>query len=288
MNLSRENIPWLFSDDVRPYVFVRRENRVKNPGSLHKVSWFQKEPLQMDPLRMKEVEFANEILNLESRAFAASNMPMPRWVFYDCAVMPGFTAGFAIRRKALSKKILETLKPLSLGEWIPISLFIIIPGMNQGEWIAHNLCSINSLVPKEEQFWSLGFLSKAFSLWYANVATQCGMTQWTSPSLKLHCHYGRFEVLTAFTPVHSYSHTLTYRVQVSTERWQQFFKDKGDDPSFNNLYSPAGFTVVPSEEKSLTNFQSRIEANERPYYLSATEIFEKPLASELTVFCQKR
>ncbi|MDZ4660713.1 MAG: hypothetical protein SGJ18_03755 [Pseudomonadota bacterium] len=288
MNLSKENIPWLFNDDVRPYVFVRNENQVKNPGTLHKVSWFQKEPLQMDPLRMNEVEFANEILNLETKAFTASNMSMPRWVFYDCAIMPGFTAGFAVRRKSLSKKVIETLKPLSQGEWLPISLFIIIPGMHQGEWIAHNLCSINSLVPKEDQYWSLGFLSKAFSLWYANVATQCGMTQWTSPSLKLHCHYGRFEVLTAFTPVHSYAHTLTYRVQVSTERWEQFFKDKGDDPHFNNLYSPAGFTVIPSAEKTLIDFQSRIESGEGPFYLSATEIFEKPLASELNVYCLKK
>lgn len=288
MSITKENIPWLYSDDVRPYVFVRPENKVKNPGTLHKVSWFEKEPLQMDPLCMKEVEFANEILNLESKAFAASNMPMPRWVFYDCAIMPGFTAGFAIRRKALSRKVIDTLSPLSQGEWLPISLFIIIPGMNKGEWIAHNLCSINSLVPKEEQYWSLGFLSKAFSLWYANVATQCGMTQWTSPSLKLHCHYGAFEVLTAFTPVHSYSHTLTYRVQVSTDCWAQFFKDKSDDPNFNKLYSSAGFTVDPKDEKSLISFQRRIEAGEGPFYLSAAEIFEKPLASPLTVHKQKR
>ncbi len=133
-----------------------------------------------------------------------------------------------------------------------------------------------------------GFLTKAFSLWYANVETQCGMTQWTSPSLKLHCHYGRFEVLTAFTPVHSYAHTLTYRLQVSTDCWKQFFKDKGDDPSFNNLFTSAGFKVNPGNESSLKDFQVRIELGESPYYLSAGEIFEKPLASELTVFRRKK
>ncbi len=284
MNVITENVPWLFSDDIRPYVYVRRENQVKNPGSLHKIDWFKKDPLHLDPLRMKEVEFANEILNLESKAFAASNMPMPRWVFYDCAIMPGFTAGFAVRKSSLSSRVLDILKPQTSGDWLPISLFIIIPGMHQGEWIAHNLCSVNSLVPKEDQFWSLGFLSKAFGLWYANVVIQCGMTQWTSPSIKLHCHYGRFEVLTAFTPVHSYAHTLTYRVSVATNRWEQFFKDKNEDMAFYNEFNGAGFSVKPKEEESLKSFQSKIEGGQGPFFLNAGEILEKPLGSELTVY----
>ncbi len=282
--LDRNKLPWFYSDDIRPYVYVRRENQVKQPGSRHKVDWFTRDPLFVDPLKMSEVHFANEILNLESNCFAASGMPMARWVFYDCAVMPGFVAGFAMRRSAMPKSILDIIKPVSNNEWLPVSLFIIIPSMHVGEWIAHNLCSVNSLIPKADQMYGLGFLTKAFGLWYANVKVQSGMTQWTSPSLKLHCHYGRFEVLTAFTPVHSYAHTLTYRAIIDPTYWPYFFKNQGEDLSYAQGLKPAGFTIEPRVEKSLVSFQERLERNEGPFFLNASEILELPLGAELMVY----
>ncbi|MEZ4873543.1 MAG: hypothetical protein R2827_15140 [Bdellovibrionales bacterium] len=74
------------------------------------------------------------------------------------------------------------------------------------------MSSINALVPKEDRLYGLGFLSKAFGLAYANIRTCCGMTQWNSPAIRLHSHYGVLEVLTAFTPAHTHAHTLTYRL----------------------------------------------------------------------------
>lgn len=285
--LSNPSLHWLYGKDFRPYVYVRPENRIANPGQRLQMNWFQMEPLYRNPLAMDEVGFADQILRLEGQAFSASNMPMPRWVFYDCAVMPGFVAGFAIHRSKATKEMLAILQPATDYEWLPISLFISIPAMAPKEWVAHNLCSINPLVPKEQSIYGLGFLTKAFALWYANVDMLCGITQWKSPAMRLHTHYGDFEVLTAFTPVHSYAHTLTYRMQTDAKEWKRFFSHE-QDPDFFNKYEEAGFTVKPDDEQSLKSFQSKLEAQKARYFLNATQIRTQPLDAELTVYRRKR
>ena len=286
-------LAWMNSSDLRPYVFGRPENRVPRKGVLHSsLDWFPHPVLYKNPLEMGQVEFANRILNLETRAFGPSGMAMPRWVFYDCAVVPGFVAGFAARARWLTPAVREALG-LSGGvdqiehdeQWVPLSLFIIIPTMSRkGEWVAHNLCSVNSIVSPEHRLYGIGFLSKAFGLWYANVRTCCGMTQWTSPSVKLHSHYGEFEVLTAFTPVHSYAHTLTYRVEVDALRWIHFFRGGDKANAIHTQRSAAGFQVDPKNEASLRAFQTRLESGQGPYFLDGTEILTKPVGESLQVY----
>jgi hypothetical protein len=210
-------------------------------------------------------------------------MPMPRWVFYDCAIVPGFVAGYALHRSCASTEMLRILEPKPDTEWLPISLFIIIPTMATKEWVAHNLCSINSLVPQDQSIYGLGFLTKAFGLWYANVEVLCGITQWQSPATRLHTHYGDFEVLTAYTPVHSYARTLTYRMVTDAKEWTRFFSQE-PAPDFFAKYSDAGFDVDPTSEESLKSFQRRLEAGGERYYLSANQIRTQPLDKALRVF----
>lgn len=286
---SRDRLAWMRSPDIRPYVFVRPENRIPDPGAVHKdLDWFPHEVVYKNPLHMDEVAFADAIMDLETKAFGPSGMAMPRWVFYDCAIVPGFVAGFAHRTSALSPALREALNVNSANEWTPLSLFIIIPTMsNKGEWVAHNLCSANSILPKELQYYGIGFISKAFGLWYANVRECCGMTQWTSPSVRLHAHYGEFEVLTSFTPAHSYSHTLTYRVTVDPQRWPSFFS-KGSSLSSKNHLEPAGFMVDPVDEASLISFQRKLEAGEGPFYIDGQETVQKKLREPLTLYRKVR
>jgi hypothetical protein len=284
-NDASKRFGWMGNPDIRPYVFVRNENRIKHPGQEHAgLDWFPHQVLYKNPLEMDEVGFADRILDLEAKAFGPSGMAMPRWVFYDCAIVPGFVAGFAYRTAALPEALRSVLTITDGGEWTPLSLFIIIPTMSrQGEWVAHNLCSVNSLLAKQDRFYGIGFLSKAFGLWYANVKTCVGMTQWTSPSVRLHAHYGDFEVLTAYTPVHSYSRTLTYRVNVDVAGWAAFFTKqiRGD---FHKSYISAGFEVDPTREDSLISFQRRLEQGEGPYFIDGAETVAKKLTDPLQVF----
>src|SRR4051812_49169856 len=280
---NNPRLNWLHGEFMRPYIYLRPENHVKKPGTKFKLDWFPKAPLDKNPLRMDEVDFADMILRLESRAFAATNMPMPRWVFYDCAIMPGFVAGFAIHRSAASEELVQLLQPKADSEWLPVSLFIIIPTMATKEWVAHNLCSVNSLISKENQIYGLGFLTKAFGLWYANVEVLCGITQWASPAVRLHTHYGDFEVLTAYTPVHSYARTLTYRMVTDSKEWKRFFtKEQAHD--FDQKYEYAGFDVDPKEDRSLIEFQRKLEAKGGRYFLNATQLRNEKLDAVLKVY----
>lgn len=284
-----ESSPWFNSKDIRPYVYVRPSNRITSPGKLHReLKWFKKmRPIYIDPLDVDELEFAEQIFFLEGKAFGPANMQMPRWVFFDCAVIPGFIAGFAIRTKALTEEMKRALRFDPEREWTPLSLFIIIPTMKQGEWVAHNLCTVNSLLPPSERLYGLGFLSKAFGLWYANVRECCGVTQWGSPSLKLHSHYGDFEILTAYTPVHTIKETLTYRLQVSPASWDGFFSKS--KPGVETKFELAGFQIDPTRVASMQNFQKLLQVDNRPrYFLSATEISEKSLQEPLNVYQIKR
>ena len=271
---------------IRPYVYVREENHIPQPGTQHKLDWFPWEPLFIDPLNIDEQEFAEQIYHLENSAFGASAMPIPRWVFYDCAVMPGFVAGFAMKTKHLPESFKKVLRTSDQYEWTPISLFIIIPTMKKGEWVAHNLCAVNSLVQEKDRFYGLGFLSKAFGLWYANVETCCGMTQWGNAALKLHSHYGHLQILTSYTPVHSHAETITYRSEVNVDCWEAFFT-KEEDYAFLEKYGPSGLMIDPNSKSSMIELQTRIQKGEGPFFLSAAEIAAKKLTEALQVFKAK-
>lgn len=272
--------------DIRPYVFVRPENRIHNPGTRHRLDWFPYEPVFKDPLDLGQLEFAEQIYHLEHRAFGPSNLEIPRWVFYDCAVMPGFVAGFAMKTAKLPDAIKKVMRFDPKFDWTPLSLFIIIPTMKKGEWVAHNLCAMNSLLPEPDRLYGLGFLSKAFGLWYANVETCCGMTQWGSPARKLHSNYGHLQILTSYTPVHTHAETLTYRSEVNIECWEKFFT-REPDLAFLEKYEPSGLLLDPQAKESQISLQHRIQNGEGPFYLNAAQIAEQKLTEPLSVYRMK-
>lgn len=278
---------WMHTGDIRPYVFVRPENKIDNPGTRHKIDWFAFDPIYKNPLDLQELPFAEAIYQIEWKSFGHQDLAIPRWVFYDCAAMPGFVAGFAARTDKLPKKVLELLNYSPEHEWCPISLFIITPTMHKGEWVAFDLCSVNSMLPKEEQYYGLGFLSKAFGLWYANVNQCSGMTQWGSASLKLHSHYGHLEVIGSYAPLHTHATTMTYRCEVNADCWEKFFT-REPDLAFLEKYGPTEISIDPTNKASMMSLQCRIQNNEGPFYLSAGEIAQKGLHDQLTVYKLKQ
>ncbi len=277
---------WGASGDIRPYVYVRPDNKIPNPGSRHHLDWFPMPPISKNPLDTHELEFAEQIYDIEGRAFGPSNMAMPRWVFYDCAIIPGFVAGFAMRTSKLPANLKAVMRTDPKMEWTPLSLFIIIPTMAKGQWVAHNLCAVNSLLQEKDRFYGLGFLSKAFGLWYANVESCLGITQWGSPALKLHSHYGPMEIVTAYTPVHSHAKTITYGVKVDTLCWEKFFT-REEDLAFLEKYGPSAFRLDPKSEESMIELNERLQRGEGPYFLSAAEIASQKLTDALTIYQPK-
>jgi hypothetical protein len=280
-----KKVNWLDHENIRPYVLAREVNLPTNPGQLHShVDWFDlNRMVYKDPFHLKELEFSDLILDIEGRAFQGANMAMPRWVFYDCAIMPGIVCGFAQRTSTLSPAVKTAIGRHIEGEWTPLSLFICIPTVQHNAWLAHNLSSINSLLLREDRYYGLGFLSKAFGLWYCNVPNLFGMTQWESPAMKLHCNYGNLEILTAFTPVHSHPRTVTYNCDVDDKLWDSFFTKKFDS-SFHKDFEYSGFDINPKDRKSMLSLQARLEAKENKYYLDPEHLRNEPLGEPIPIY----
>ena len=153
----------------------------------------------------------------------------------------------------------------------------------EGEWVAHNLCSVNSLLDKTERYYGLGFLSKAFGLWYANVKICCGFTQWGNPAIKLHAYYGDFEVLTSYTPIHSHARTLTYRVKVDADYWPKFFT-KEPLENLGEKLRDTGQMVNPTDDESLIQLQKQLQDGKGPFFLRPSEVVSKSLDEPLTLY----
>jgi hypothetical protein len=284
-----ENYPkpdWLSDKNIRPYVFVRQENRVLQPGSLHEFPWFKHNFILKDPLKMKESYFGHAIMNLDAMAFGKQQMVTPPWVFYDCGVLPGIITGFAARTESLPIKLRKKLKADPAEEWTPISLFIVIPTVQAGTWMAHNLASVNSILEKKEQYKYLGFLTKAYGLWYANIERLYGVTQWHSPALRLHPNFGEFQLITTFTPLHDYANSVTYCCLVDSGIWPQIIDKKLSDRKFSNKYRSIG-TLDSQDEKALKKLQKRLEDDKEKIYLSGLEILNKEMGEPIHLYKKK-
>ena len=289
VEIQQKYASWLGQCDlgsIKPYLYLRSDFRLEQMGKNHSVDWFPWTPLLIDPWKLENLEFADQLLHLENTAFGPQSMPIPREVFYDCGVMPGLAAGFAIHRSKAPSAVLSVMKPARDFEWIPLSMFIVIPSYISGEWVAHSLSAINSLLPSEERFYGLGFLSKAFGLWAGNILTCCGMTQWGSPSLKLHSQYGDLQILTSYTPVHRHSHTMTYRCRVDSSQWSRFF-DKKQPLGFLEKYKALTLELDPKSEDSMKDLQRSISAGGGPYFLSGQDIAIKKLTDPLQLFTSR-
>ncbi len=278
---------WLNSKDIRPYVFVRRENRSMHPGQTHDFNWFDDNFLEIDPLRMKNAQFGLQIMKLDQKAFGQQQMVTPPWVFYDCGVLPGFIAGFAARTESLSTKLQRKLDVSVDSEWTPISLFIAIPSVQANTWMAHNLASVNSLLPRDEHFKHLGFLSKAYGLWYSNIERLYGVTQWHSPALRLHPNYGEFELVSTYTHLHDYSNSVTYCCNVKAEYWKQSFDKEFLAPSFKKQFEVVS-DLDPKVEKNLKTLQLRIEEKRESFYLNGHEVLNKKMGEKLHLYKKKK
>ncbi len=281
-----KGLEWLSNDSFRPYVLMRKSNRPQKPWHFFKFEGLSQKTLFVDPLLIENVSFVNTILSMEASAFHLSVMTMPRWVFYDCGVMPGLSCGFVCHKDHLTENMKRVLKQNLnelKGDWIPISLFTTIPCAKEGEWVAHNLSSLNPTLPKEQRIYGLGFLSKAFGLAYANIEYCYGITQWDSPAVALHSYYGSFEIVTAYTPIHTYPNTLTYRLKVKTDKWAKFFSKELTRLYYdrNKIHS---FNLDARQLEELMTFQKKLETKKGPFFIDSYEARHRKIGAPYIIY----
>lgn len=164
--------------------------------------------LRIDPTRLDSQRFLTWIERLDAFTFGPQAMAMPRWVFYDCAEWPSALFGLATRPECVSPVIRERFEVAQRERvWIPLSLHVAIPTVHPGEFFEHNVGSLGH----EAGLKGVGTFTKALGCALLRAKTLVGAAQWTGKALGMHRRFGPLELLTAFTPAHSYPRTLTYR-----------------------------------------------------------------------------
>ena len=145
--------------ELRPYLVATPDNRAAfdlNPFGLT----LQPEHC-FDPLRVDSAPFLDLVKRVDEVTFGPEGMPMPRWVFFDGAELPGGIVGFGAPAPTLPEPLLELLGiRRDYAGLVPLSIFIAIPTYEPGVWMAHNLCSLSGL-SEQLNLRGLGGLTKA-------------------------------------------------------------------------------------------------------------------------------
>ncbi|AKT39566.1 hypothetical protein [Chondromyces crocatus] len=222
----------------------------------------------IDPLRREASSFLDLLSALDAATFGPEGMPMPRWVFYDAAELPGGIVGLGKRADALPRKVAEHLQiPTGYAGLVPLSMYVAIPTLTPGTWVGHNLCSLRDL-SADDALRGIGRLTKAVALKVFNARRQIGVTQWNSRALRLHARMGPLRLLTAWTPAHTYPASLTYEVTVDDRALRHLAGEPG-----NALPSPPPERWVDGEDNgALEALQARIEAGEHLWVTGLPEL----------------
>jgi hypothetical protein len=172
---------------------------------------------RLNPQHQRNADFLHLIKRLDELTFGPVGMPMPKWVFYDCAVMPGAVFGLARPAQELDRWVRDAMGvPADYEGPVPLSLFIAIPLLDEGAWLLYTLCDVNSIAPGAAPA-GLSELTLVLGLKCFGVRHLLGTTQWRSPKLQVVSTLGPLEVVTALTPAHSYERTLTFRTRINDE-----------------------------------------------------------------------
>jgi hypothetical protein len=211
-----------------------------------------------DPTRRASAPFLIALERLDRLTFGAAGMPMPAWVFYAGAELPGALFGLGMPAAELDEGERARLGvDASYDGLVPLSMYIALPARPPSVWFGHNLASLNRVLPGRALD-GLATLTKALGLSAFCCTEQLGATQWDSMALHVHARFGVLELLSAWTPLHSEPWTLTYRLQVSDESLRATLGQDAD------VGRPAALLwVTRDNEDGLRALQRRIESGER-------------------------
>jgi hypothetical protein len=173
--------------------------------------------IRVDPFSTRSEFFLTLLQRLNAVTYGPAGRPTPRWVFYDCAEMPGGIFGFAMAAERLpgwGREMLEI--PEGYAGPVPVSMLVTIPMLEPGAWHTYGLCSLNEAAAGAAPS-GLRLLTLVEALALLGVQTVVGSMRWRSARLPVHVSLGSLELVTAWTPAHSEPRTLTYRLDITAE-----------------------------------------------------------------------
>ena len=241
-------------DTCEPYLVITR--RYRSLVSMRPLGIEIAAANVVDPHDVGSAAFLSLVQRMDDLIHQPVGMKMPRWVFYDCAEMPGAIFGFGRRARALPGWVRAAVGvDDGYDGLVPLSNLILIPMLPPGAFLSYSLCSVNEVCPGGAPA-SLRLVTKALGLKVFPVRRLFGTTQWCSPTLGIHARFGPLDLLSAYTPAHSLATTLTFRIDVDERRVEQALVG---GPSL----SPGTFLLDADDEAAMRRIQVDIEAGAR-------------------------
>lgn len=220
----------------------------------------------IDPQRLGNEAFLRLLQHVNDLTYAPLGLPMPDWVFYDCAVMPGAVFGFARRANTLEPWFRRALKvPDDYTGLVPVSIFICIPTVSRDAALVYTLCSANQVAVgvAPEGLWrvTLALGIAAFGLHH-----MMAVVQWRSSQLGLFAGLGPLELITAWTPAHDNPATATFRVATPRHAIDRLLRGDVTGAEGIDAY------VDADDFGELSALQARLEAGHRIAVAGPAEI----------------
>ena len=219
-----------------------------------------KPELYFDPHQVASGPFLHTLQRLDELTFGPVGMPMPRWVFYDCAEVPGGIFGFARPASEVPLWVRYALDvPDDYHGPVPLSLYVAIPMLEPGSWHTYTLCSLNEVAPGAGPA-NLALFTQAVGLQAFSIHRAYGTTQWRSYRLEDHARFGPLDLVTAWTPAHSDPTTLTFTIPGEQQRIQHALEGDPEQPAADD---PSIRWIDCDEHDQLRALQVDIEAGRR-------------------------
>lgn len=228
----------------------------------------QKENL-FDCTSQKNATFYDLLQRLDQISFGPVGMPMDKWVFYDCGEMPGGVFGFGIAADKLPPEgrqafLLDTRFAGYRG-LVPIVMYITIPFPKKGLWFGHNLSSAGKQLGAMA-FPGLGLFAKAMAIEVFKIKEMIGATQWDSPSLNIHLQLSDMDILSAYTPAHTFPRTLTYRSTYTRTTQKRALSGKAREATAYD------FLLLEDDEAKMIEIQNEIERRKTRFVIRGRPI----------------
>jgi hypothetical protein len=183
------------------------------------------------------------------------DMGMPSWVFVDCVIMAFAAVGFMLPADQTPEAVRRELEiPDDYDGWVPISEYSICPTVEADTVAAFSLQS-------RIQGRGIGTRTKALGLYTADVDFQTGVTQYTSPALRVHTRFGPMEVLVDRPPAHDHSEkSLAYRLDVPSQaELARLAAGEPHDPSVSSTPDGERWTFEVGDPESHEHLSSHLE-----------------------------
>ena len=215
--------------------------------------------MRFNPLALSSQNFIEKLFLMDQITFGGQGMGMEKWVFFDCAAMPGIVYGYAIKTNLLNEDD-RTLLNVGRDEYFPVSMYIAIPTLEHDTWFGHNLSSLNRKI--SYPLGGLGLLTKMSAMNYCGIKNQIGATQWDSQALGIHLKISELELLSAYTPIHTMKNTLCYRA-----------KSRSYEEVLSEIKMERSYTkIINAKESELLKLQGEIEIGSKVFLVKLERI----------------